>query len=111
MHESQTSPSPSDSPKSRAFVKDRELIYNVLTWQDIVRGYNRKGISPRCIMKIDLHKAFDSVHWQFLKELMVHMKFPPQSVNWIMGYLTSVNYKIYVNGQIGEAFKGGRGLK
>jgi len=45
-----------------AFVKGRELLFNVLTCQDIVQGYTRRGISPRCIMKIDLHKAFDSVH-------------------------------------------------
>jgi len=51
------------------FLKDRELIFNVLTCQDIIKGYTRKGISPRNIMKIDLHKAFDSVHWSFLKEL------------------------------------------
>lgn len=49
-----------------AFVKGRELLFNVLICQDIVRGYTRKGISPRCIMKINLHKAFDSVHWGFI---------------------------------------------
>ena len=59
-----------------AFLKDRALLVNVLTCQDIARGYARKGISPRSIMKIDLHKAFDSVHWQFLKELLHHLKFP-----------------------------------
>jgi len=45
-----------------AFIKDRELLSNVLICQDIVRGYARQHISPRCLMKIDLHKAFDSVH-------------------------------------------------
>ena len=49
-----------------AFVKGRELLFNILISQDIVRGYTRKGISPRCIMKIDLHKAFDSVRWGFI---------------------------------------------
>ena len=37
-----------------AFVKDRSILFNVLIYQDIVRGYTRKGISPRSIMKIDL---------------------------------------------------------
>ena len=45
-----------------AFIKGRELLFNVLISQDIVRGYTRQGISPRTIMKINLHKAFDSVH-------------------------------------------------
>ena len=94
-----------------AFIKGRELLFNVLTCQDLVRGYNRKGISPRCIMKIDLHKAFDSVHWNFLKELLVHMRFPTQFVSWLMACITSVSYRIHVNGHIGDLFKGGRGLK
>ena len=49
-------------PSQGAFLEGRELLFNVLICQDIVRGYNRKGVSPRCIMKVDLHKAFDSVH-------------------------------------------------
>ena len=94
-----------------AFVKDRELLFNILTCQDLVRGYNRKGISPRCIMKIDLYKAFDSVHWQCLKELLTHMKFPPLFISWVMEYITSLSYRVDVNGQIRDIFKGGRGLK
>ena len=62
-------------------------------------------------MKIDLPKAFDSVNWKFLKELMEHMRFPSQFVAWVMGCITSVTYRIHVNGQIGEVFKGGSGLK
>jgi len=36
------------------FVKEMELLFNILICQDIAIGYSRKGISPRCIMKIDL---------------------------------------------------------
>ncbi|KAJ8438353.1 hypothetical protein Cgig2_015280 [Carnegiea gigantea] len=59
-----------------AFIKEMELLFNILICQVITRGYSRKGVSPRCIMKIDLQKAFDSVHWDFLKELLHHLKFP-----------------------------------
>jgi len=62
-------------------------------------------------MKIDLHKTFDSVHWQFLRELIEHMRFPLKFMTWIMRCLTSVTYKIHVNGEIGEVSKGGRCLK
>jgi len=79
-------------------VKGRELLFKVLTYQDIVRGYARKGISPRCIMKIDLHKAFDSVHWGFIQELLTSLKFRQQFVKWIMACFTSVSFTINVNG-------------
>ena len=45
-----------------AFIKGRELLFNILICQDIVQGYTRKGISPRAIMKLDLRKAFHSIH-------------------------------------------------
>ncbi|KAJ8422037.1 hypothetical protein Cgig2_027268 [Carnegiea gigantea] len=45
-----------------AFVPGRELLHNVLLCQDLTRGYNRKFCLPSCILKVDLHKAFDSVH-------------------------------------------------
>ena len=37
-----------------AFIKGRELLYNVLICQGLARGYRRKHISARCILKIDL---------------------------------------------------------
>ena len=46
----------------RIFVQNIELLYNVLICQDITRGYKRANISPRFIMKIDLHKESDSIH-------------------------------------------------
>ena len=49
-------------PSQGAFIKGRELLYNVLICQDIARGYQRKGISLRCILIINLKKAFNSVH-------------------------------------------------
>ncbi|XP_062118804.1 uncharacterized protein LOC133832483 [Humulus lupulus] len=44
-----------------AFIKHRSLAYNVLIFQDLIKGYNRKNSSPRCAMKIDLSKAYDFI--------------------------------------------------
>jgi len=56
-----------------AFVRGREIIYNVLICQDLAQGYHRKHISTRCMMKVDLKKAFDSVHWHFLELFVSHL--------------------------------------
>ena len=71
-----------------AFVPERQLLYNVLICQDIARGYQRKHISPRCLLKIDLQMAFDSVHWAFLRELLHALKFPHIFTKWIMVCVT-----------------------
>ncbi|XP_074315299.1 uncharacterized protein LOC141651488 [Silene latifolia] len=43
------------------FVKGRNIVDNVLICQDLVRLYNRRAASPRCLVKTDLKKAYDSV--------------------------------------------------
>ena len=94
-----------------AFVHGRELLFNVLLCQDITRGYNRKVLPPSCIVKVDLHKAFDSVHWAFLQEWLKALKFPPLFIKWVMNCITSVKFTINTNGKQGAFFKGKRGLK
>ena len=68
-------------PNQAAFVQGRELLYNVLVSQDLARGYQRQHISPRCLLKINLQKAFDSVHWEFVKEMLTGLQFPLTFIN------------------------------
>jgi len=93
-----------------ACVKERELLFNILIFQDSARGYSRQGVSPRCIMKIDLQKAFDSIHGVFLRELLYHLKFPTHFTKWIMACISSVTYRLNISGQQGDSFVGGKAL-
>ncbi|XP_039023289.1 uncharacterized protein LOC120155894 [Hibiscus syriacus] len=54
------------SMNQTTFVKGRSIVDNTLLAQEIVRGYSRKNMSPRCALKIDLQKAFDSLNWEFI---------------------------------------------
>jgi len=65
-----------------------------LICQDLARGYQRKYISPRRLLKIDLQKAFDSIHWDFIHEMLLALKFPIIFTKWIMACLTSIHFKI-----------------
>ena len=94
-----------------AFIKESELLYNVLICQDVTRGYQRKSISLRYIMKIDLQKAFNSVHWGFLQEMLTTLKFLLQFIKWVMACVTSVHFSIHINRQESEAFEGRKGLR
>lgn len=44
-----------------AFVQGRSILHNVLIGQDLLRGYNHTKISPHCLIKIDIQKAYDTV--------------------------------------------------
>ncbi|KAL9239007.1 hypothetical protein vseg_013366 [Gypsophila vaccaria] len=50
-----------------AFIKGRSILENILICQDFVRMYNRSMVSPRCMFKLDLQKAYDSIEWSFLE--------------------------------------------
>ncbi|XP_074277773.1 uncharacterized protein LOC141601396 [Silene latifolia] len=45
------------SMNQSAFIKDREIVDNILICQDLVRLYGRKTCTPRAMLKIDLKKA------------------------------------------------------
>lgn len=67
-----------------AFVEDKSIIHNILIGQELVRLYKRQKVLPRVLMKIDIKKTYDSVNWSFLRELMWHMKFPQEFIEWVM---------------------------
>ncbi|XP_062079953.1 uncharacterized protein LOC133784657 [Humulus lupulus] len=94
-----------------AFVKNRSLAHNVLILQNLLKGYNRKRVSPQCLMKIDLSKAYDSIDWDFLENLLNAYKFPGKFIKWIMVCLRGSSYCILMNGQLHGNFKGGKGLR
>ncbi|KAK4384179.1 hypothetical protein Sango_3083900 [Sesamum angolense] len=51
-----------------AFVSGRNISDTILLAQELLAGYNQAKLPPRCTIKIDLQKAYDSVEWDFLIE-------------------------------------------
>ena len=62
-------------------------------------------------MKIDLQKAYDSVEWDYLEQVMCGLGFPEMFVKWIMKCLKTVNYSIVFSGQISQSFDAAKGLR
>lgn len=46
-----------------AFVKGRDVHDNILLTHELVNNYQRKQISPRVVIKVDIRKAYDIVEW------------------------------------------------
>ncbi|KAK4385401.1 Retrovirus-related Pol polyprotein from type-1 retrotransposable element R2 [Sesamum angolense] len=51
-----------------AFIPGRSISDNILLAQELLAGYNQTRLPPRCTIKVDLQKAYDSVQWDFLLE-------------------------------------------
>ncbi|KAK4384483.1 hypothetical protein Sango_3056100 [Sesamum angolense] len=49
-----------------AFVPGRNISDNILLAQELLAGYNQAKLPPRCTIKVDIQKAYDSVDWDFL---------------------------------------------
>ena len=64
-----------------AFIPGRYITDNILLMQEIVRGYHRNNGIGRFALKIDIQKAYDSVEWAFLKEVLLAMHFPQVMIN------------------------------
>ena len=92
-----------------SFVSRRNITDNILMAQELVRGYGRVNLSPRCAIKIDLQKAFDSLDWKFILEVLVALKMPRIFVEWIRTCLTGAMFSISINGGLVGYFKGARG--
>ncbi|XP_070004802.1 uncharacterized protein [Nicotiana sylvestris] len=85
-------------PGQSTFVPGRVITDNIILSHELVKGYGRKGVSPRCMLKIDMRKAYDSVEWCFIEQILTHLHFPVQFVQWVMACIRSVSYSVIING-------------
>ncbi|XP_074292165.1 uncharacterized protein LOC141619026 [Silene latifolia] len=77
------------SPNQGGFIKGISIMENILICQDIVRLYERNAASPRCLFKMDLQKAYDTIEWVFLDDMLQALKFQEQYRKWIMQCVTN----------------------
>lgn len=83
-------------PAQGAFVKGRSIADNIHLVQELLRKYNCKTSSSRCILKVDLQKAFDTVDWKFLRDVLLGLSFPSRFVHWVMKSV-KVHYILCIN--------------
>lgn len=73
---------------------------NVLLATEIVKDYHKSSVSPRCATKMDISKAFDSVQWSFLLNILPALDFPEKSVHWIRLCISTASFSVQVNSEL-----------
>lgn len=81
---------------------------NVLLASEMVKDYHKDEISPRCVMKIDISKAFDSVQWEFVLKGLEALGFLGKFIHWIRLCITSPSFSVQVNGELAGYFQSTR---
>ena len=66
---------------------------------------------PRILMKLDLQKAYDSVEWDFMNDMLEELEFPDRIQKLIMQCVSTPSYTFAVNGESFGFVKGKRGLR
>ncbi|XP_021720030.1 uncharacterized protein LOC110687717 [Chenopodium quinoa] len=66
---------------------------------DIVARYSRKNSLPGCLLKVDIRKAYDSMKWELLEEMLKALKFPEKFIMLVMSCVTSASFSLVINGK------------
>jgi hypothetical protein len=66
---------------------------------------------PRILLKLDITKAFDSVSWAFLLEVLRKLGFGPRWCDLVSGLLAASSTQVLHNGIPGESIRHRRGLR
>ena len=78
-------------------IKKRSILDGYKFVQGAMTLIRRKKI-PKMLLKLDISKAFDSLAWSFLLEVLRSLGFGSRWRNWISVLLSSATSKILVNG-------------
>jgi hypothetical protein len=70
------------SESHTSFVKDRQILDGILIANEVV-DEARRSKKELMLFKVDFEKAYDSVDWGYLDDVMGRMGFPTLWRKWI----------------------------
>ena len=97
-------------PCQSAFIKSRAIHDNFVFVRAQARLFRQKKF-PALLLKLDLQKAFDSLSWEFLLEVLEAKGFGQRWRDWIACLLYTATTKIIVNGEFSRRIFHRRGLR
>ncbi|GJT97819.1 RNA-directed DNA polymerase, eukaryota [Tanacetum coccineum] len=98
------------SDTQTAFVANRQILDGPFILNELLSWCKRKK-KQAMIFKVDFEKAYDSVRWDYLMDVLHAFGFGPNWCKWISGTLSSSMASVLVNGSPSSEFPLFRGLK
>ncbi|XP_073359879.1 uncharacterized protein [Aegilops tauschii subsp. strangulata] len=93
-----------------ACIKTRSIHDNFMYVRNLARRLH-KSKTPSLLFKHDIRKAFDTMKWEYLLDLLQRRGFPSKFRDWIAALLSSSSSRIIHNGIAGDPIKHGQGLR
>ena len=97
------------SANQSAFVRGRKIHDNFMLVQQMVKSLHKK--EAHILLKLYISKAFDSISWSFLLEVMCKVGFGQRWRDLICSILSTSSTQVLVNGVPGDTILHHRGLR
>jgi hypothetical protein len=98
------------SAEQLGFLEGRQIQDAIGTTHECLHNIKKKN-SKSLILKLDLHKAYDCINWDFLRMILIQVGFGNPLTNWIMSCVESTSFVVLINGEATDFFRSGRGLR
>ncbi|KAJ9539002.1 hypothetical protein OSB04_031735 [Centaurea solstitialis] len=98
------------SKSKTAFIKGRSILDGPLVINEIL-DWAKRSKNQMLIFKIDFEKAFDSLNWGFLDDILAQMGFGDRWRAWVRGCITTTRVSILVNGSPTKEFRMEKGVR
>ena len=93
-----------------AFIKKRSIHDNFKFVEQAARLLHRKR-KPALLLKLDISKAFDTVSWPFLLQVLEALGFGIRWRDWIASLVSTASTRVLLNGDPGNLICNARGLR
>jgi hypothetical protein len=97
-------------PCQSAFISGRNIQDNFLYVKNVAKHYH-KTKTLTLLLKLDIAKAFDTISWTYIIDIMEARDFPLIWRNWISLLFRSSSSRVLVNGVPGRKIQHRRGLR
>ncbi|XP_011620451.1 uncharacterized protein LOC105420038 [Amborella trichopoda] len=98
------------SEEQGAFQKGKVIFSNISLASKLANVIPIKSRGGSMRIKIDIQKAYDSLEWEFLFDVLENFCFADKWIHWVRQILISANIFVHVNGGSYGFFKAERGL-
>ena len=92
------------NPDQTGYVKERYIGENVRLILDIM-SYTEENNIPGVALFLDFRKAFDTIEWDFINNMLKKFDFGPDIQNWIKVFYNNVSSCVMNNGHASEFFR------
>lgn len=94
-----------------AFLPGRRPSDNLIIAKEVLHVMSQTSWKKTyCALKLDVRKAYDRLSWRFIQECLLRYGFSEVLVQRIMTGISTVTYRVVINGQLSEPVRPNQGL-